>query len=71
VSASGINNTDVRTRQGACGSGGDPKALTGWRRASFRFPRIQGADVVGRIDQAGPLVETDRRNRAPAHLSAS
>lgn len=56
VTAAGINNTDVWTREGAYGSGRDPRALTGWRRTSFQFPRIQGADVVGRIDQVGPAV---------------
>lgn len=53
VSAAGINNTDIWTRQGAYGSPDDPQGQNGWRRTSFQFPRIQGADVVGRIDKVG------------------
>ncbi len=60
VTAAGINNTDVWTRQGAYGSAEDPQAQTGWRRAAFNFPRIQGADVAGHIDQVGPEVPSDR-----------
>jgi NADPH:quinone reductase-like Zn-dependent oxidoreductase len=59
VGAAGINNTDIWTRQGAYGSPGDPQALNGWRRTWFQFPRIQGADVVGRIDGVGSGVSSD------------
>jgi NADPH:quinone reductase-like Zn-dependent oxidoreductase len=59
VSAAGINNTDVWTREGAYGASGDPHALTGWRRTRFEFPRIQGADVVGHVDEVGPGVSSD------------
>lgn len=53
VAATGINNTDIWTREGRYGSGGDPTATTGWRREPLRFPRIQGGDVVGYVDQIG------------------
>ncbi|GAB3503592.1 alcohol dehydrogenase family protein [Amycolatopsis cihanbeyliensis] len=53
VGAAGMNNTDIWTRQGAYGSAEDPSSITGWRREPPRFPRIQGADVAGRIDQVG------------------
>jgi NADPH:quinone reductase-like Zn-dependent oxidoreductase len=59
VSAAGINNTDIWTRLGAYGSANEPGSLTGWRRTSFQFPRIQGADVVGRVDRVGPGVPSD------------
>lgn len=59
VAAAGVNNTDVWTRQGAYGSTGDPQAVNGWQRTPFTFPRIQGADVVGRIDQVGHGVSGD------------
>ncbi len=49
VGASGVNNTDIWTREGAYGSSEDPNATSGWRRDQpMRFPRIQGADVAGR-----------------------
>lgn len=38
----------------------DPAARTGWRREPLRFPRIQGADVAGRIDRVGAGVTPDR-----------
>ncbi|WP_016908111.1 zinc-binding dehydrogenase [Streptomyces xiaopingdaonensis] len=52
VGAVALNNTDLWTRQGAYGRPGDPKALSGWRGA-IDFPRIQGADVAGRIVAVG------------------
>jgi NADPH:quinone reductase-like Zn-dependent oxidoreductase len=60
VSATGINNTDIWTREGRYGSTDDPHARTGWRREPLRFPRVQGADVVGYVDQLGPGVAADR-----------
>jgi NADPH:quinone reductase-like Zn-dependent oxidoreductase len=53
VAATGINNTDIWTREGRYGSPDDPAATTGWRREPLRFPRIQGADIVGYVDQLG------------------
>jgi NADPH:quinone reductase-like Zn-dependent oxidoreductase len=53
VAAAGLNNTDIWTREGRYGSGDDPSAVTGWRREPLRFPRIQGADVVGYLDRLG------------------
>ena len=53
VAATGINNTDIWTREGRYGSPYDPAATTGWRREPLQFPRIQGADVVGYVDQVG------------------
>ncbi|MEU2725905.1 zinc-binding dehydrogenase [Streptomyces smyrnaeus] len=60
VRAASLNNTDIWTREGAYGSSDDPDAQTGWRRSSFSFPRIQGADVAGEIDQVGPGVPEAR-----------
>lgn len=56
VSAVALNNTDLWTRQGAYGLPGDPKATSGWR-GPIDFPRIQGADVAGRIVAVGAGVE--------------
>ncbi|MBQ6640358.1 MAG: alcohol dehydrogenase family protein [Saccharopolyspora sp.] len=60
VGATGINNTDVWTREGAYGSSDDPSATAGWRREPLEFPRVQGADVAGRIDRVGPGVGEER-----------
>ncbi|WP_028922256.1 zinc-binding dehydrogenase [Pseudonocardia acaciae] len=60
VRAASLNNTDIWTREGAYGSPDDPGARTGWRRSSFGFPRIQGADVAGEIDQVGAGVSPAR-----------
>lgn len=56
VSAVALNNTDLWTREGAYGRPGDPEALSGWR-GPVDFPRIQGADVAGRIVAVGPGVD--------------
>ncbi|KAA5830045.1 alcohol dehydrogenase family protein [Saccharopolyspora hirsuta] len=60
VAATAINNTDIWTREGAYGSPEDPTSTAGWRREPLAFPRIQGADVVGRIDQVGAGVPRSR-----------
>ncbi|WP_129838193.1 zinc-binding dehydrogenase [Streptomyces sp. RFCAC02] len=52
VGAVALNNTDLWTREGAYGRPGDPDALSGWR-GPLDFPRIQGADVAGRVVAAG------------------
>ncbi|MET7520479.1 zinc-binding dehydrogenase [Streptomyces sp. NPDC005480] len=52
VSAVALNNTDLWTRQGVYGRPGDAGALSGWR-GPIDFPRIQGADVAGRVVAAG------------------
>ncbi|NYV74753.1 zinc-binding dehydrogenase [Streptomyces sp. UH6] len=52
VSAVALNNTDLWTRDGAYGRPGDPRALSGWR-GPIDFPRIQGADVAGRVVAVG------------------
>ncbi|WP_457464784.1 zinc-binding dehydrogenase [Streptomyces sp. TE5632] len=55
VGAVALNNTDLWTREGAYGRPGDPRALSGWR-GPIDFPRIQGADVAGRVVAVGPDV---------------
>ncbi|WP_129667991.1 alcohol dehydrogenase family protein [Phytoactinopolyspora endophytica] len=60
VGAAALNNTDIWTREGAYGSSEDPSSTTGWRREALRFPRIQGADIAGRIDQVGSGVPDSR-----------
>jgi len=75
VAAAGVNNTDINTRIGwysksvtaatatAGGSAGDARAKAedgGWTGAALKFPRIQGADVCGRIVAAGVDVDAAR-----------
>ncbi len=63
VSACGMNNTDVWVREGAYGTDEDAGATASWRRAgenTLSFPRIQGADTVGRIAAVGAGVPEGR-----------
>ena len=64
VSACGVNNTDINTRVGwysksvtsATSGEGYNTSVTDdstWGGSGVRFPRIQGADVVGEVVQAG------------------
>src|SRR3989304_8623765 len=56
VAACGVNNTDIWTREGAYGT----DERSGWRGGAFHFPRIQGADIVGRIVAIGAGVSRER-----------
>jgi NADPH:quinone reductase-like Zn-dependent oxidoreductase len=62
VCACGMNNTDVWVRLGAYGTEQDPDAVSSWRRGAptLTFPRIQGADTVGRIAAVGDGVPASR-----------
>jgi len=62
VAACGMNNTDIWVREGAYGSDDDPHAVSTWRRgrSTLAFPRIQGADIVGRIVGVGEGVPESR-----------
>jgi NADPH:quinone reductase-like Zn-dependent oxidoreductase len=64
VSACGMNNTDVWVREGAYGTDSDPGAIASWRRwsssSTLTFPRVQGADTVGRIVAVGGGVANSR-----------
>src|SRR5690348_4786807 len=64
VSACGMNNTDIWVREGAYGTDDDPSAVASWRRGGLEntlsFPRIQGADTVGRIVEVGTGVPRTR-----------
>lgn len=74
VAAAGINNTDINTRIGwyskavtgdteAGGTGGFAEVSdddASWSGAALAFPRIQGADVCGRIVAVGDGVAPER-----------
>ena len=70
VKACGLNNTDVNTRTGwyskevtgATTGQSDDSIDAGdatWGGASLQFPRIQGADVCGIVEQAGSQADTE------------
>lgn len=74
VAACGVNNTDINTRVGwysrsvttATAESGYGKAAShdvGWARRGLSFPRIQGADVVGVVVEAGEEVSGDLIDR--------
>lgn len=73
VGACGVNNTDINTRTGWYDSvvetsvsedlglrGRDDGAASSWNKSSVKFPRIQGAAVVGRIAAVGAGVDGAR-----------
>jgi len=75
VGACGLNNTDINTRtawysksvtEGITSDGGEggftsADVETGsWGSSMINFPRIQGADVAGRIVAVGPSVDAAR-----------
>ena len=62
VTACGLNNTDIWTREGSYGSEDDPDAVASFQRgeSTLVFPRIQGADIVGRIAAVGAGVNPAR-----------
>ena len=61
VGAAGVNNTDLWTREGAYGAADDPEATGGWRCGeAMRFPRIQGANIAGRVAAVGDGVAGSR-----------
>jgi NADPH:quinone reductase-like Zn-dependent oxidoreductase len=74
VAAAGVNNTDINTRIGwysksvhsETAAGGDAgfdrvdQADATWSGTQLQFPRIQGADVCGRIVDVGDDVSPDR-----------
>jgi len=62
VSACGVNNTDIFVREGAYGTSKDADAVASFQEgeSSLRFPRIQGADIAGRIVAVGDGVPASR-----------
>ena len=58
VTACGVNDFDIRVREGARGADDDPDAASTRRRGrEIAFPLIQGADIVGRIAAVGEGVD--------------
>ncbi len=59
VGAAGVNNTDINTRVGWYDTADTP-AGSSWSGEPIGFPRIQGADVCGRIVAVGAGVAVSR-----------
>jgi NADPH:quinone reductase-like Zn-dependent oxidoreductase len=60
VAAAGVNNTDINTRTGWYSKEDRASEDASWSGVSLHFPRIQGADVCGRIFAVGEEVNNDR-----------
>jgi NADPH:quinone reductase-like Zn-dependent oxidoreductase len=58
VSAAGVNNTDINTRIGWYSKSDNDSGDAGWAGNAIQFPRIQGADVCGRVTAVGERVDT-------------
>ena len=56
VSAAAVNNTDVNTRAAWYSKGDAAIDDASWSGNALHFPRIQGADVCGRIVATGEKV---------------
>ncbi|MDJ1183386.1 alcohol dehydrogenase family protein [Roseofilum casamattae] len=71
VGACSVNNTDINTRTGWYAAEAefqeilqdtkknDEETSTGWSQSGIRFPRIQGADIVGKVVGVGAGVSQE------------
>jgi len=62
VGAAGVNNTDINTRTAWYSKKNGDSDDAGWSGTPIQFPRIQGADVCGRIIAVGEKVSSHRIN---------
>ena len=60
VAAAGINNTDINTRMAWYSKKDGASEDASWSGQPLKFPRIQGADVCGRILAVGREISSDR-----------
>lgn len=60
VGAAAVNNTDINTRTAWYSKQDGAGEDASWAGSPLRFPRIQGADVCGRIVEVGEEVSTER-----------
>ncbi len=60
ISAAAINNTDINTRIGWYSKDGNNSDDASWSGNALNFPRIQGADVCGKIVAVGQCVDQSR-----------
>jgi NADPH:quinone reductase-like Zn-dependent oxidoreductase len=57
VSAAGVNNTDINTRTAWYSKSEGNSGDSSWSGGPIQFPRIQGADVCGRVVAVGEQVD--------------
>jgi len=60
VAAAGVNNTDINTRTGWYSKNDGASDDAGWSGSPLQFPRIQGADVCGKIVAVGAEIDAGR-----------
>ena len=60
VKAAGVNNTDINTRDGWYSKSDSSPDDAAWTGSPLTFPRIQGADVCGKIVAVGTAVDPAR-----------
>lgn len=63
VGAAAVNNTDINTRKAWYSKGDGDSSDASWSGHPIKFPRIQGADVCGRIVSVGREVSNYRLNQ--------
>jgi NADPH:quinone reductase-like Zn-dependent oxidoreductase/nitrite reductase/ring-hydroxylating ferredoxin subunit len=63
VNAAGVNNTDLNTRIGWYSKSNNDAADAGWTGEPIKLPRIQGADVCGRVVAVGKQADSTLLNR--------
>lgn len=62
ISAAGVNNTDINTRIGWYSKSNGDSEDAGWAGNPIQLPRIQGADVCGKVVAVGEQVDTSLLN---------
>jgi NADPH:quinone reductase-like Zn-dependent oxidoreductase len=60
VCAAGVNNTDLNTRLGWYSKSNGDSSDASWSGNAIQFPRIQGADVCGKVVAVGDQVDASR-----------
>ncbi len=60
VTAAGVNNTDINIRKAWYSKSNEASEDAGWTGEALSFPRIQGADVCGRIVSVGEKIDALR-----------
>lgn len=63
VGAAGINHTDLNTRLGWYSKSDGDSSYASWSGNAIQFPRIQGADVCGRVVAVGAQISTSLLNK--------